>query len=194
MLTELQKAELTNLHGLFSHTPWGKFMCDFDRWERDTERRLLQLELHGPPTLSIWDLGCGLPYFVHACQQRGHQAYGVDYGGYLPRHAAELMGVPFYGMAISLDNPFPREMVQPNLVTMYGMNLWENGKRWGWPEYEQYAGLVMERLTPGGRLVIEPNRGEETDFVLDAEHWNSVLQNASATVLDGQALVIQKAT
>jgi len=52
--------------------------------------------------------------------------------------------------------------------------------------------LVLDKLAPGGRWLVKPNRGQPTDFVLDVGHWNWVLSGARAELLDSGTLLVRK--
>jgi len=131
------------------------------------------LGLRDSPPLKILDLGGGLSYFAAECKSLGHDATTMDLPEELPEAVAEALGVRYIPHMIVSRVPLPGTETY-DLITAMRLNLTEPD-RWQWDEYRIFADEILGRLNPGGRWFMDPNRGENVAFVLDAAKWREIL-------------------
>lgn len=145
-----------------------------------------------PPCLRVLDLGGGLSYFAAECNRRGHEATTLDLLDDFPQQVADALGVLYVPWMIVAYNRLP--VSGPfDLITAMRLNMTEPD-RWGWPEFEWFANHLLNLLTPGGRWYMNPNRGENVAFILDAAEWVRILgDRASVSHPTPHSIVIRKA-
>jgi SAM-dependent methyltransferase len=175
-MTDATTAVLTALAEAHPDHFMRKFYTTPLRWEGEAQTNC---ELFGigfaPPVLRILDIGCGFGFFLAACRLRGHETFGLDIPDPVIQEAAAVVCGCCVPHVLRPDNLLPTELKRLDVVTMMGVNLRHEGEWWGWQEYTHLAGDILQRLNPDGRWIIFPNRGLDTDWVLDSAEWRTQL-------------------
>lgn len=127
---------------------------------------------------SILDIGCGFPYFVTACRERGHEVIGLDVYDRLISAAAAILDIPFVGLTIKAHEALPRVLSGYDLVSMFGVNLRHgdastSNDYWDVEEYRFLAADIRTRLNPHGAWYLRPNTERHQHFV-SARWWRQV--------------------
>jgi len=118
---------------------------------QDPIHRALQwvgyLGLENTEAKHILDLGCGIPYFVRACNMLGHDAIGLDMHEHIHGEASRILGTPFVAHVISRE-PLPVELASLDIVTMNTVSMadWRG-------VYPALGADLRARLNPGGRCL-----------------------------------------
>lgn len=164
------------LAALYTRQPdhfMGKFFLTREVWCQDARARAAKLGLAGQPRLKVFDVGCGVPYFVLAARELGHEAEGLDVPDPLLQEAASLMGVQYTPHVIREWLPLPITGGPFDLITMFGVNLRRiDGLWWQWADWVRLVAELLEHLVSGGRLVIQPNTGPWcSDLLTDGPRW-----------------------
>ncbi len=150
----------------------------------------------------ILDIGCGFGYFVSACQEAGHDARGIDVPDTMIQQASHILGIPYDPCTVTANKRLPREYRDLDAVTSFGVMFrhgppGESGNYWGWPEYAFLAWDICDRLRPGGRWIIRPNKvseqGHDFSYLLDDSQWNAAVGDfATVTSFHGQITLMPR--
>ncbi len=165
MLAVIDRERMREIEAEHSDKGWAKFF-DVEEYVRRAAHKafLLGLDRGG---MRFLDVGGGFGYVGLASDLLGNQSMTIEVPHKIINEVSRCVPTVFYSERIV---PFQRITVFRwpfDLVNMTGVNLVD--KKTGlWWDAEAYQFLVTDLLTqvvPGGRLRIEFNRGEQTDFL-----------------------------
>jgi SAM-dependent methyltransferase len=193
MLTPQQRNDLAAIRERHPNHYMSKFFLTREMWCQDAKIRATSLGLAGRPPLKVFDIGCGVPYFLLAARELGHEAEGLDMPDLVLEEAAELLGVRYTPHVIREWMPLPIPGGPFDLVTMFGVNLkCVDGQWWEWENWVRLVQDVLGHVVAGGRFVIQPNTGPWcSELLLDATRWNAERLPAKVTV-NGLWLIFSK--
>lgn len=163
-----------------------KFFAGVDGWIGDARSRCRRLGLAGVTTQRVFDVGCGVPYFLAAARELGHQADGLDVPDQALEAAARAMGFVYLPHTIWEPEELPAIGGPFDLVTMFGVNLRHRDLSWwDWADWTALVAWLLHATAPGGRVVIQPNRGPHcSELLMDELRWRSEHLPATVRVED----------
>jgi len=145
--------------------------------------RVQKMGLIGARSHSVLDLGCALGHFPLALWLSGHPCVGVDEK--MPIITAASKAIPFNYVPylVKRSRKFKNFKKKFDLVTACGVNFgYHDTNYWGAPQYAFFAKEIFtNHLSEQGwaKIVLMPNRGENTDFLFDPKTWVDVTNKAS---------------
>ncbi len=128
------------------------------------------------PPVRVLDLGCGFGFFLHTCQQLGHEAVGVDLPGPLVDAVAHRLGVERTHHRITPQRPIP-DLAGARFDLFTAFNVTFNGHgtpgRWGIREWEPFLAGLTHSARPAARLWmrLHPHRPGGRPMTPALERW-----------------------
>ena len=162
-----------NLADDFSRTHVIKYLRSPKRYVKNSVSLCRKLGLLESPPKKIFDVGCGMGFFVKSCEQLGHDAAGLDLDLEVFRCVNDLFPIKRIYSRVDPFEPLPADTGDDlDLITMTGVNVFI------FAEVDMADACLFlrddlrDRLSPGGMLYWQTNYGPETSIPSDPEFWS----------------------
>jgi 2-polyprenyl-3-methyl-5-hydroxy-6-metoxy-1,4-benzoquinol methylase len=110
-------------------------------------------------TKNLLDIGCGNGHFLHACQQRGWNTFGMELDPDTASRAASLTG----------QSIFPNLQAIPDDPQFELISLWHVLEHVY--EIDAYFEFFKKRITPSGKLLLALPNSKSFDALYFKEYW-----------------------
>jgi 2-polyprenyl-3-methyl-5-hydroxy-6-metoxy-1,4-benzoquinol methylase len=110
-------------------------------------------------TKNLLDIGCGNGHFLHACQQRGWNTFGMELDPDTAERAASLTG----------QSIFPNLQAIPDEPQFELISLWHVLEHVY--EIDAYFEFFKKRITPSGKLLLALPNSKSFDAHYFKEYW-----------------------
>jgi 2-polyprenyl-3-methyl-5-hydroxy-6-metoxy-1,4-benzoquinol methylase len=113
------------------------------------------------PQGRLLDIGCGMGYFLFACQRRGYQVEGMDISADSAAYVRAELGIP---VAVGAIDQIDYPAASFDIITMW--HFLEHA-----PQPEAYLQKARQWLKPDGILVVDVPNYQGTDARKQWDHW-----------------------
>ena len=181
VMSRINRQSMEELEELYGDV-WASKFFDVENYVHRACKKVEKYGLFGGPFKRVLDIGCGFGYFCAAVECAGHYAVGIDIPHGCLMEVSTAVGFTFVPYRLKRHERIPLQFGSLDLITLMGVNFcdeWGNTQHppssgsgwWGPIEYQALIADLFERLSPGGILQFEYNRGPESEFLKNTA-WN----------------------